>query len=293
MNSMPPSVVSNLMRQPIHHLHMYAQNLPSILNLAPYLSLKSIKLRIQSQGNSNAEVLRLSVHLLDDICLSRLIVPFTELIKAGGGSSTASIGASSATGGSRGTGVIGSASVATATCVFIHHLATANASALAISPKTNTCLRCATSKSQTTSNGLDNPTSSPVHKMHNSPPSSSHSSPSSLYGVSPPTPPTGSVNEVNSGATDISTSGSRSRAMLHVQKHTSLTNGSACSPDGMGLSSTVSATQLNSTCCNSTVGGFASVAPHTGKLLVALLSAPPGACRHPNSSGKIVQEEMA
>ncbi|CAH8873437.1 unnamed protein product [Trichobilharzia szidati] len=314
MSSMPPSVVSNLMRQPIHHLHMYAQKIPNILNLAPNsstgssstvavgvtqsnLTPQSTSTQLNSGSNCKeiqmAEVLRLSVRLLDDICLSRLIVPFTELIKAGGGSSTASIGASSATGGSRGTGASGSASVATATCVFIHHLASANTSALAMSPKTNTCLRCAASKSQTTTNGLDNPTSSPVHKTHNSPSSSSHSSPSSLYGLSPPTPPSSSANEVNSGATDISTSGNRSRAMLHGQKHTSLTNGSACSPDGIGHSSTFSATQLNSTCCNSTIGGFASVAPHTGKLLAALLSALPGACRHPNSSGKIVQEEMA
>lgn len=42
-----------------------------------------------------------------------------------------------------------------------------------------------------------------------------------------------------------------------------------------------------------TGGGFASLVPHTGKLLAALLSALPGACRHPESAGKTVQGEMA
>ncbi|CAH8656863.1 unnamed protein product [Heterobilharzia americana] len=309
MSSIHPSVVANLMRQPIHHLHLYSQATPNSLNIATSssgLSTSSAQTNLSTQHpvlNTTstckevqmAEVLRLCVRLLDDICLSRLIVPFTELIKAGGGSSTASISGSSATGGSRGTGASGSASIATAACVFINHLAVANTNALAVSSKTTTCLRCAASRSQPTTNGVDNPPGSPIHKTYNSPPGSSHSSPSSFYGVSPPTPPSGSAYEVSphsvsSGAIDLPTSGNRSRAMLHGQKHTSITNGASGTADGTG---SCPSNQVNPVCCNATGGGFASLAPHTGKLLAALLSAIPGACRHPNSAGKIIQEEMA
>ncbi|CAH8631730.1 unnamed protein product [Heterobilharzia americana] len=276
MSSIHPSVVANLMRQPIHHLHLYSQATPNSLNIATSssgLSTSSAQTNLSTQHpvlNTTstckevqmAEVLRLCVRLLDDICLSRLIVPFTELIKAGGGSSTASI---------------------------------TNTNALAVSSKTTTCLRCAASRSQPTTNGVDNPPGSPIHKTYNSPPGSSHSSPSSFYGVSPPTPPSGSAYEVSphsvsSGAIDLPTSGNRSRAMLHGQKHTSITNGASGTADGTG---SCPSNQVNPVCCNATGGGFASLAPHTGKLLAALLSAIPGACRHPNSAGKIIQEEMA
>lgn len=144
----------------------------------------------------------------------------------------------------------------------------------------------------------DNSNSSPSHKTYNSPSGSSHSSPSSLYGLSPPTPPCGSAYEVSahslsSGAIDSPTLGNRSRTMLQSQKHNSVANGSSNVPDGTSYSNSCSGNQINSVCCNSTGDGFASLAPHTGKLLAALLSALPGACRHPNSAGKVIQEEMA
>ncbi|VDP37583.1 unnamed protein product [Schistosoma margrebowiei] len=318
MSSIHPSVVANLMRQPIHHLHIYSQGAPNSLNSTSGLSsATNISLSVAQSNNPTqqsvlpslnpasackevqmAEVLRLCVRLLDDICLSRLIVPFTELLKAGGGSSSATIGSSSASGGSRGTGASGSASIATAACVFIIHLAAANTNALAVSPKTTTCIRCAASRSQLVTSGLDNSNSSPSHKTYNSPSGSSHSSPSSLYGLSPPTPPCGSAYEVSahslsSGAIDSPTLGNRSRTMLQSQKHNSVANGSSNVPDGTSYSNSCSGNQLNSVCCNSTGDGFASLAPHTGKLLAALLSALPGACRHPNSAGKVIQEEMA
>ncbi|CAH8663604.1 unnamed protein product [Schistosoma haematobium] len=317
MSSIHPSVVANLMRQPIHHLHIYSQAAPNSLNSTSGLpSATNISLSVAPSNNPTqqsvlpslnpasackevqmAEVLRLCVRLLDDICLSRLIVPFTELLKAGGGSS-ATIGSSSASGGSSGTGASGSASIATAACVFIIHLAAANTNALAVSPKTTTCIRCAASRSQLVTSGLDNSNSSPSHKTYNSPSGSSHSSPSSLYGLSPPTPPCGSAYEVSahslsSGAIDSPTLGNRSRTMLQSQKHNSVANGSSNVPDGTSYSNSCSGNQTNSVCCNSTGDGFASLAPHTGKLLAALLSALPGACRHPNSAGKVIQEEMA
>ncbi|VDP60873.1 unnamed protein product [Schistosoma mattheei] len=295
MSSIHPSVVANLMRQPIHHLHIYSQAAPNSLNSTSGLpSATNISLSVAPSNNPTQQS---CVRLLDDICLSRLIVPFTELLKAGGGSS-ATIGSSSANGGSTETGASGSASIATAACVFIIHLAAANTNALAVSPKTTTCIRCAASRSQLVTSGLDNSNSSPSHKTYNSPSGSSHSSPSSLYGLSPPTPPCGSAYEVSahslsSGAIDSPTLGNRSRTMLQSQKHNSVANGSSNVPDGTSYSNSCSGNQINSVCCNSTGDGFASLAPHTGKLLAALLSALPGACRHPNSAGKVIQEEMA
>ncbi|CAH8571582.1 unnamed protein product [Schistosoma turkestanicum] len=317
MSSIHPSIVANLMRQPIHHLHIYSQAAPNSLSSTSGLpSSPNISLNVGAAQSNNptqqsvlpslnaasackevqmAEVLRLCVRLLDDICLSRLIVPFTELLKAGG---SATVGASSAGGGNRGTGASGSASIATAACVFIIHLAAANTNALAVSSKTTTCTRCAASRSQLVSSGLDNSNGSPSHKTYNSPSGSSHSSPSSLYGLSPPTPPCGSAYEVSahslsSGAIDSPTLGNRCRTMHQSQKHNSVANGPSNVPDGAGYSNSCSGSQINSVCCSSTGGGFASLAPHTGKLLAALLSALPGACRHPNSAGKVIQEEMA
>ncbi|VDN42341.1 unnamed protein product [Dibothriocephalus latus] len=55
-------------------------------------------------------------------------MPLTEMIRAGGGPSTASIGASSATGGSRGTGSSSAAAMATAACVFLSFLASSSSS---------------------------------------------------------------------------------------------------------------------------------------------------------------------
>ncbi|KAK4475967.1 hypothetical protein MN116_001204 [Schistosoma mekongi] len=318
MSSIHPSIVANLMRQPIHHLHIYSHASPNSSNLASTsLSVPSVSLPVgvaQSISPTHqpllsplnsvsaykevqmAEVLRLCVRLLDDICLSRLIVPFTELIKAGGGSSSVTIDGNCSVG-SNGT-TTGSASIATAVCVFIIHLATTNTNALSVSPKTPTCIRCAASRSQLVSNGLDNSNGSPSQKAYNSPSGSSHSSPSSLYGLSPPTPPCStsyeaSTHSLSSGAIDSLTFGNRSRILLQNQKHNSTANGSFSVLDGTNYTSPFSSNQANPVCCNSVGGGFASLAPHTGKLLAALLSALPGACRHPNSSGKVIQEEMA
>ncbi|KAH8866177.1 Proteasome adapter and scaffold protein ECM29 [Schistosoma japonicum] len=318
MSSIHPSVVANLMRQPIHHLHIYSHASPNSSNLtSTSLSVPSVSLPVgvsQSISPTHqpslsplnsvsaykevqmAEVLRLCVRLLDDICLSRLIVPFTELIKAGGSSSSVSIDGNCSVG-SSGTAT-GSASIATAVCVFIIHLAATNTNAISVSPKTPTCMRCAASRSQLVANGLDNSNGSPSQKAYNSPSGSSHSSPSSLYGLSPPTPPCSTAYEVSthslsSGAIDSLTFGNRSRILLQNQKHNSTANGSFNVLDGTTFTSPFSSNQANSVCCNSTGGGFASLAPHTGKLLAALLSALPGACRHPNSSGKVIQEEMA
>ncbi|KAL5964143.1 Proteasome adapter and scaffold protein ECM29 [Taenia solium] len=71
-----------------------------------------------------AEVLRLCVRLIDESSLSQLVMPLVELIRAGGGTG----GGSSAAGGSRGTGANSVTAVATATCIFLSHLALSSSS---------------------------------------------------------------------------------------------------------------------------------------------------------------------
>ena len=63
---------------------------------------------------------------MDEGSLIQLVMPLVELIRAGG----ASGGGSSAAGGSRGTCATSAASVATATCIFLSHLALSASSTL-------------------------------------------------------------------------------------------------------------------------------------------------------------------
>ncbi|CAL8083663.1 unnamed protein product [Calicophoron daubneyi] len=333
MSSVHPSLVASLMRQPLHHLHQVHSPSPNsmppgapqpataagvaVVGSSPVTSQKQGSVLSTSACTTNskelqmAEVLRLCVRLIDDVCLSRLIVPFTELIRAGGGSATSTIVASSATGGSRGTGAREAASTATATCIFISHLAAANASALAAaSCRGVTCLRCSSSAAvQPVASGPDgvtneSPNGSPPHKLYTSPCGSAQSSPSSAYGLSPPTPPdNGALADTSPfstgsspGISDPTNIGHRCRATAATQKHALSTPGSSSvGPHNMsGPGSTPGGSMVTNSCATGGAGGgFASLVPHTGKLLAALLSALPGACRHPDSSGKIVQIEMA
>ncbi|THD26266.1 Proteasome-associated protein ECM29 [Fasciola hepatica] len=339
MASVHPSLVASLMRQPVHHLHQlhhhhhhqqqFSSSLSSIA--LPSQSPGSMGLtacavqtggsapttaQLQQQqppipvspcgGNNKevhmAEVLRLCVRLIDDVCLSRLVVPFTELIRAGGGSATANIGASSATGGSRGTGARESAAIATATCVFLSHLAAVNASALAAhaSGRNDMCLRCSSATAGTPVLGFapptgESPTGSP-HKLHPSPCGSAHSSPPSMCALSPTANVihtlisdgnlVNNTDTVGNSVAPATVHRGRTSAKLAVSPGSSIN-----SPTTATVGSPASATSVPGS--GSAGGGFASLVPHTGKLLAALLSALPGACRHPESAGKTVQGEMA
>ncbi|KAG5442932.1 Proteasome adapter and scaffold protein M29 [Clonorchis sinensis] len=315
MSSVHPSLVASLMRQPIHHLHqLHATTTSAGVSTGASAitvanSMASSLLPTCTTNNKEiqmAEVLRLCVRLIDDVCLSRLIVPFTELIRAGGGAGTVTVGASNSGGGGRLTGTREAASVATAACVFISHLAAANASAMAASAAFNRanvcCARCSVfgpgSANEPEHIGSESPSGSPHHPLHPSPCNSTHSSPpSSVLGPTPPTPP--SCGPLDS--TPVSVHESDGHPAPHRccrgvgQKHgTSLLQ---TSPVRAAVPGTGTASSRNIVIGAGTPvsggGGFASLVPHTGKLLAALLSALPGACRNWDSAGKAVQVEMA
>ncbi|KAA3677842.1 uncharacterized protein DEA37_0006852 [Paragonimus westermani] len=311
MSMVHPSLVASLMRQPIHHLHqLHASTLPQpkqqSSSTAGGVAISSVSatgtqppshvsVTTNNKEIQMAEVLRLCVRLIDDVCLSRLIVPFTELIRAGGASPTANI---AATGNSRDTRIREAASTATATCVFLSHLAAANASAMAasatLSRGNTTCLRCSSSAvcGAPMMNGsehmavADSPNGSPSHRLHPSPSVSAQSSPSAMCGLSPPTPPTPNLLDSTSPS-DLNVPSHRCRASAGSQKSTLSIPAASTLLGSTGSGCPI----LNTT--SSAGGGFASLVPHTGKLLAALLSALPGACRHPESAGKTVQIEMA
>ncbi|VDD79741.1 unnamed protein product [Mesocestoides corti] len=112
MASLSPARVVNVMR-------------PSTLASAPaHKSSWTSSSKTTSKEVQMAEVLRLCIRLIDENSLSRLILPLMELIRAGGGTgASAGGGGSSASGGSRGTSANSVAAVATATCIFLSHLA--------------------------------------------------------------------------------------------------------------------------------------------------------------------------
>lgn len=78
------------------------------------------------------------VRLIDDSSLSQLVMPLVELIRAGGGTG----GGSSAAGGSRGTGANSVAAVATATCIFLSHLALSSSSSSSSALTTQSSPQC-------------------------------------------------------------------------------------------------------------------------------------------------------
>ncbi|CAH8499345.1 unnamed protein product [Dicrocoelium dendriticum] len=307
MSSVHPSLVASLMRQSIHHLY---QLYSSAGYISPGTQSSGLSAPAATSTNGSysssvppcmssnreiqmAEVLRLCVRLIDDVCLSRLIVPFTELIRAGGSPSTATTGS-----GAPISAVRESAAVATATCVFISHLAAANISALAASnsfARNNTCLRCSSSAlglpffpDGTEQPSGESPNLSPGHRPP--PPGSVQSPPSPVASNSPSVPsPAGFLDSLSTAATSTSevanSVGHRYRLPVSSLKHGPSSLATPSGPNGSVVNGRPSVPGPG--------GGFASLIPHTGKLLAALLSALPGACRHPESAGKTAQIEMA
>lgn len=261
-----------------------------------------------------AKVLRLCVRLIDEASLSRLIMPLTEMIRAGGGPSTASVGASSATGGSRGTGSSSAAAMATAACVFLSFLASSSSSLVTApattfsapsAPDTNVA---ATQQHQKISDdsiaSADMGNSGAIKKNAASEqprPQQQQQQPTQSCAV------VGGANAANSmTTTTVSTSIAARRrfpcpAVSRVGKGaTGAPAGSTATPSTPNSDSTDSTTSSSphgsaaAVTITTTVTTISLLAPHTGKLLAALLWALPGAGRQVDaSSRRIVQEEMA
>ncbi|KAL7057537.1 hypothetical protein AAHC03_016905 [Spirometra sp. Aus1] len=261
-----------------------------------------------------AKVLRLCVRLIDEASLSRLIMPLTEMIRAGGGPSTASIGASSATGGARGTGSSSAAAMATAACVFLSFLASSSSSLVTAPAPTFTVPSTpdpSAAEAQQHQKSTDEATgahtcadvgnSGAMKKTTTSeqPRPQQQQQPTQSCAV------VAGANAANSmTTTTVSTSIAARRrfpcpAVSRVGK--GATGASAvgvAAPSTPNSDSTDSTTSSphggTTTTTTTTITTVSLLAPHTGKLLAALLWALPGAGRQVDaSSRRVVQEEMA